>query len=923
MRRDQPNLEKRLRERNKELNCLHTITKISEDHRDSNLKILLQEIVNILPQSWQYPEITGARIRYNDIDYSTEDYKSSTWCQKANIPLTRKSGFVEVSYFERRKSELEGPFLREERNLINTIAERLGSLIKNKEADEKLVESEAKFRAFFEKSVDAMAIVTVDGTILEINQAGCDIFGYTKEEIMKIKTLDLYYDPNIRHKFQQELEETGKYQNEDIIYVRKDGKIINTLCSTTNVYDSNRTVIVYYSIIRDVTEQKYAEEQLKESERMFRNAIVDSPLPVMLHAEDGEVIVISKVWTELTGYTIEDIPTIEDWTERVYGDRKDKINKIIANQFNSLQGENIGEFTITCKDKSQLIWDFNSSPLGKLPDGRKLLKKVAVDITERKKTEAEVIIAKEELRVSEERFRTLAETSQVGIYQTDIEGKCLYVNKQWSKFSGLNFDDALGTDWVNALHPEDKDFIFSKWNQFVKYGKKFAHEYRFVTSEGKVTWILGEATTISNDNNEIVGYMGTVTDLTEQKEAEAERIKFEAKILQSQKLDSLGLLAGGIAHDFNNYLMGIIGNSSLALHEISPSAQYRDLIEEIEMIATKATSLTNQMLAYAGKGKYDISVIDLSTLVQSMFPLLRVSIENAVDLVLKLSNEVIPVEVDKRQFEQLLVNLVINSSEAIKKHGKITIGTGKTKIDSEYLTKHIHFGELIEGEYSYISVEDDGIGIKIEDFEKIFDPFYSTKFTGRGLGLSVVYAVVKGHKAAIEVKSNENNGTTMKVYFHISPKPIDKSNNETKKTEVNFHSTSQTILIVDDEDEVRKIAKRMLEKLNYQTLVASNGREAVDIVKTNPDIDLVLMDLTMPELGGGEAMIEIKKINEDIPVILSSGYSEEELSKMESKQKIAGFIQKPYKFQQLAEILQNTLALNIVNSHYLVKDKNE
>jgi signal transduction histidine kinase/CheY-like chemotaxis protein len=391
-------------------------------------------------------------------------------------------------------------------------------------------------------------------------------------------------------------------------------------------------------------------------------------------------------------------------------------------------------------------------------------------------------------------------------------------------------------------------------------------------------------------------------EISIRKQAEDERNKMENKMQQTQKLESLGVLAGGIAHDFNNILTAIIGNAELALLRINKESPGVDNLHKIEEAAARAADLAKQMLAYSGKGKFVIENINLNLLLEDMLHMLEVSISKKAVLRFNLIPDLPSVEADATQIRQIVMNLVINASEAIgEKSGVIAVTTGCMDCNKEYL-KDVWLDEnLTQGLYVYLEIADTGCGMDKETQAKLFDPFFTTKFTGRGLGMAAVLGIVRGHKGAIKVHSEPGKGTSFKILLPASGKPANVFNHNSNE---NNWKGSGTVLLVDDEETVRGIGKEMLQEFGFTTITANDGREAVEIFKTTPDISFVILDLTMPHMDGEQCFRELRQFKPDVTVIMSSGFSEHEVTQKFMGMGLAGFIQKPYKLSALKEAIQ-------------------
>lgn len=397
--------------------------------------------------------------------------------------------------------------------------------------------------------------------------------------------------------------------------------------------------------------------------------------------------------------------------------------------------------------------------------------------------------------------------------------------------------------------------------------------------------------------------MDSVFKITSRKRSDDERLKLEKQFLHTQKLESLGVLAGGIAHDFNNILTSIIGNAELALMRINLESPAVDNLRKIEISSARAANLAKQMLAYSGKGRFVIEHIDLNHLLEEMLHMLEVSISKKAVLYLNLTRPLAPVEADATQLHQVVMNLIINASEALgDESGTITITTSCMDCDRSYLDSICPAEQLAEGPYVVLDVADTGCGMEKDTLVKIFDPFFTTKFTGRGLGMAAVFGIVKGHKGAIRVYSELRKGTLFKVLLPASP--VQKAVRSTN-VHHNDWKGSGTVLLVDDEEMVRTIGSEMIQELGFDVITANDGQEALDVFESRADIDLVILDLTMPRLDGEQAFNGLRTINPDVKVIMSSGYNEQAVTQKFVGKGLAGFVQKPYKLSVLREAMRN------------------
>jgi len=396
----------------------------------------------------------------------------------------------------------------------------------------------------------------------------------------------------------------------------------------------------------------------------------------------------------------------------------------------------------------------------------------------------------------------------------------------------------------------------------------------------------------------VTTWFGTSTDIEDQKRA-------EEAIRQKQKLESIGVLAGGVAHDFNNLLTGVLGNASLMLERLPPSDPTRVFLREISQAAERAAHLTRQMLAYAGKGSFAVERLDLSTHVREISALIHAAIPRQVPIEMALTPDLPAIEADAGQVQQIVMNLVINAAEAIGegRSGRVRVSTRCENISPG--SKARFMPERPEpGLYVVLEVEDNGVGMTEDTRAKIFDPFFTTKFAGRGLGLSAVLGIVRSSRGAITVESVPGQGSRINVYFPA----IARKEYAVRTGDVLTPEHQGLLLVVDDEEMVRDIAKHGLEHYGYSVLLAATGRNAIETFEKNANrVDVVLLDLMMPEISGEETLEALRRIRPDVRVILSSGYDETEATRRFRDGRISGFIQKPYSVARLASMVASVL----------------
>jgi PAS domain S-box-containing protein len=513
------------------------------------------------------------------------------------------------------------------------------------------------------------------------------------------------------------------------------------------------------------------------------------------------------------------------------------------------------------------------------------------------------------LRESEDRLRFVVEGIPQVFWLDELDPyRPLYVSPSFVRLWGRPCEALLADSevWYAGIHPDDRErarAAFQAWiNGEVPH---YDATYRVVQPDGREIWVRNRGTIFRlADGRRRAG--GLAEDITAQRKVEEEADELERKLQETQKLESLGVLAGGIAHDFNNLLTGILGNASLARLDLPESSPVLPYLEQIEAVSVRAADLCKQMLAYLGKGRFQLQKLSLSDLVKETTQLIQLSISKSVVLRFNLAEHLPPIEADATQMRQIVMNLVINASEAIgEKSGAVSISTGAVRVDREYLEKTVLAPDLPEGDYVFLEVSDNGCGMDAATQARIFDPFFTTKFTGRGLGLSAVLGIVRGHHGALKVYSEPGRGTTFKLLF---PAVAGAAETLPQESPTDTWHGQGTVLVIDDEETVRAVAARMVQSFGFTAMVAEDGREGVEKYRAHQaEITIVLMDLTMPHLDGEAAFRELRQINPAVRVILMSGFNEQEAINRFTGKGLAGFLQKPFKAAPLRKKLKEVL----------------
>ena len=673
-----------------------------------------------------------------------------------------------------------------------------------------LIESEARFRALFESSPDAVFVESSEGLVLDANHRACQLHGLTRSELLGKHVTELV-PPARREAVCKNFAElfTHEITVLESESLTKDGRIIPIeLAARPFEYGGRVAALIH---VRDISERRRAEAALARRDRILH--AVAQAARTLLHAQD---------WQTVASETLGELGEATGCSAVC----------LFAN--GTLEGE--PAFCGLC------VWP----PSEPLANGGAPISYGASGCS---------------------RWRDLLS-----------RGESVYGHVRVFPAAERRVPEAKGMKSI-ALTPI---FAGSVWWGFLALGQR----------ETERDWFTGELEAL-RAAAEVFGAA------IARAEVEAARVRFEARLQETQKLESLGVLAGGIAHDFNNLLTSILGNASLARLDLPPHSPANHSLERIETASLRAADLCKQMLAYAGKGRLVVQPVNLTQLVQETAHLLQVSISKRAVLKFDLAPNLPAVLVDASQLRQIVMNLVINASEAIgERSGVIALATGLVRADREYLADSRLAGDLSEGDYVFLEASDTGCGMTPEIQARIFEPFFTTKFTGRGLGLAAVLGIVRGHRGALKVDSVPGKGSTFRLLLPVTHE-LAQPTSEPNPLTTGWRGHGR-ILVVDDEETVRTVVARVLENLGFTVTLASDGREAVKIFEAQPDaFTMVVVDLTMPHMDGTEAFARMRRVRPDLRVVLMSGYSEPDATVAFAGKGLAGFLQKPFELIHL------------------------
>ncbi|MCG8463198.1 MAG: PAS domain S-box protein [Holophagales bacterium] len=673
---------------------------------------------------------------------------------------------------------------------------------------------------------------------------------------------------------------------------RHDGRFRWMLDQGMPRFRSDGRFLGYVGSCTDISDRRRAEDLLEHSERWHREIIDGTDNLVIQLDREGRLGFVNPVSRQILGAEPEECVGFP-FLDFVHGDDRERTSRQLERWW-SKSGDRVSfenRLVSRTGESHDLLWTIN---VHRNEDGKATgINGIAQDITERKRAE----------RVHKIQSQVL-ESMVEGVTLTNGEGFILYTNTALDHMFGYGPGELVGQpeSVLHGVPVAGEEEVRRELAEHGTYRGGFAHraqDGRRIDTELRISAL------------EIDGSSHWVTvfaDITEKLLAEQERQRLDQRVQQAQKLESLGILAGGIAHDFNNLLMVILGNASLAIQDLDPGTSAHSDVEQIEAAAIRAADLTKQMLAYSGKGQFLVEPSRLSVVIEEMTHLLDSSTSKNIHLRLELDPELPLVECDVSQIRQVVMNLTTNASESLgTEEGTITVRTYSRRCSRTELEQIFLADELPEGTYAAIEVIDDGPGMDTETLERIFDPFFTTKFTGRGLGLAAVLGIVRGHCGGIQIESQPGRGASFTVLLPVvdaaEPKPLPAA--ESPEMEA-----VGTVLVVDDDEAVREMAVRMLERLGFDVIFASGGEEAVEIFRLrHREIVVVLLDMTMPRMDGEATFRELREIQPDARVVLSSGYNEQIAAERFEGEGLAAFLQKPYRQTDLILTLDKVLDL--------------
>jgi two-component system cell cycle sensor histidine kinase/response regulator CckA len=721
-------------------------------------------------------------------------------------------------------------------------------------AEQDLQASQDRYRTILKTAMDGFWLFDTEGRLLAVNDAYCEMTGYSRDKLigMKISMLEAVETGEGVAEHIRKIMQEG-YDRFETLQRRKDGNLIDVEVSVRFLQGEQGS---FFAFVRDITDRKRAQRALAESEEELRLTLGATTDGIWKWNFRTNELAFSPNYYKMLGYEPDEFPgTFENWLDLLHSEDRAVALQVAEQYLQTKPDLYENQFRLRTK-RGEYRWIRATARVVERDAEGESVRMIGnhEDITDRKNAE-------EALRASEQKYRSLFQDSRDAVYVSCREGRFIDVNQSFCELFGYDREE-LGTVEAAQLYvnPADRQ-TFQQTIEKKGSVKDFSLQLR--RKDGEVFEALETASVRFSETGEILGYQGILRDVTERK-------TLERQLLQAQKMESIGTLAGGIAHDFNNILQVVLGYSDMLLSVRKPGSAEYDELRAILDAARDGSDLAKRILAFSRKLEVNTRPVDLTNELNRIRKTLTRLIPKMVKVDLVLEDDLKMVEADKSQIEQLLLNLAVNAHHAMPDGGSLTIQASNEIVNEENCKSRVG---LEPGEYVLLSVTDTGSGMDKEVVQHIFEPFYTTKNPGEGtgLGLAMVYGIVKSHHGHIECHSEPGVGTTFKIYL---PALVEETEPDTHLTAAMPAFGTETILLVDDEERVRKLGEMMLTRSGYHVLTAANGNEALEVFNRFKNrIALVVLDLIMPEMGGKQCLEELLKIDPEVRVLIASGYS--------------------------------------------------
>jgi PAS domain S-box-containing protein len=823
----------------------------------------------------QTPLGLGLWANPSDRDRAMSLLKASGHFSGLEIPFRMKDGSIRTGLLSGTIILVDGqPCML---SITRDISER-------KAIENALRASEDKFSRAFHASPDAIILSRIDtGTYLDVNQGFERIVGWTREEAVGKSSLELniWGNPKDREKAISIIKDRGEFSGLECPFRTKDGHLLIGQMSGKVIEIEGQPCLL--SVTRDISNQKAGEEALRKAELRLRTVLANSQAVIYQLDSDGRFTLSEGLGLANLGLVPGQMVGLN--ALEVYRDQP-----IILAEF---QAALAGHASRQLVQQQGRTFDNLLTPV--LDDQGRLesVIGIATDVTERQEAE-EALMAERGLFVG----------GPVMVFQWRAEPgwPVEYASPNVQAILGYSVADLVGgaLRFEDLIHPEDllrlQEEITERETKGIFH---YEQQYRLRRANGEYHWFY-DFTAAAEAGPQPKRFLGYLLDITD-------RHRSEEALRHAQKLESLGILAGGIAHDFNNLLTVVLGNLNLAQMSLDDKDPAHPFLRKTEAAVLRATELTRQMLAYSGRGAFQVEPRNLNGIVKDVTHLLEVSISKKVGLQFELAQVLPAINGDGAQIQQVVMNLVTNASDAIGDlEGTIRLRTRAVDLDPAQVQMDFSATPLVPGKFVVLEVEDTGSGMTAEVKARIFDPFFTTKARGRGLGLSAMLGILRGHGGGLQITSEPGRGSIFRLYFPASEEPSNPF--DAFDEIIHRGSLKGRVLVVDDEALILETIQSALEVMGLEVVTAADGLEAlVCFGQENEFLSLVIMDLTMPRMDGREAFEHMREMNPRVPIILSSGYMEQDSLQSLSAAAPEGFIQKPYQMGVLEEMLHRLL----------------
>jgi PAS domain S-box-containing protein len=802
------------------------------------------------------------------------------------------------------------PFTPGQMKALTILASAGAAALEGSALYDQALRAEQNYRSIFENAIEGIFQSTLDGRFIKVNPSMARILGYESPEEMMGAITDeaqqLYVDPERRVESLRLQKEAGVLQGFEFEAYRKDGAKIWLSMNRRSVRDEQGAELYREGSIEEITERKRAEQQI----HLQATALKAAANGIVITNAQGSITWVNPAFTALTGYTFEEALGRNPRILKSGKHDKDFYKKM----WETIKSGQVwhGDLINRHKDGSLYFEEQTVTPV--LNEAGEILHFIAIkqDVTRRKRAEEENARLTAEIEAERQRLSNIIANVPGAVWESwgapdAATQRMNYVSDYVETLSGYTVEEWLSAPlfWLSIVHPDDKKRAAREAAANFASRKCEPLIFRLLTKNGETIWVESHYSFIYDSENNPLGTRGVTFDITERKNAEEELRVSEEKLRQSQKLEAVGQLAGGVAHDFNNLLTVINGYSDLLMRKLEKDNPTRLTIEEIRKAGERAASLTRQLLAFSRRQVLQPAPLELNVIVANVDKMLRRLIGEDIDLLMALEPELGRIKADPGQIEQVLLNLAVNARDAMPQGGKLTIETSNVYLDNQYAQTH---PPIQPGQYVMLAVSDNGFGMSPETQARIFEPFFTTKEQGKGtgLGLSTVYGIVKQSGGNVWVYSEEGRGTTFKVYL---PR-VDEQGETTEAVELpaELARGRETILLAEDEEQVRRMAQTILEMYGYRVLEASNGEEATSIFKERGDeIHLVLTDAVMPQMSGPELAQRLMTLRPDIKVLYMSGYTDDAIVRHGLIEHEIAFLQKPFTAEALIRKVREAL----------------